>query len=426
MNKSYKKIASHEASIEEAKHVLLLYSGGLDTSVMLKWIKDEYQAEITTLTVDIGQQGDFELIKQKAINLGVKEAILIDAKEEFANSYITKAIKANASYQGDYHLFCPLGRAIISQIAVKIAQEKNIPVIAHGCTGKGNDQVRFEGYITTLDPTLKTIAPVREWAMGRDEEIAYAIKNNIPIPQTKKKPYSYDDNLWGCSAEGGEIENFDQSPPLHNILKICKQPEEAPIIPLTLKIGFVKGIPTKINGESFSLKDLISTLNKLGSEHGIGITYLIEDRLIGLKVRGIYEQPAAAIITEAHKNLEKLVSTRDQNEFKQLIDQKWSYFCYGAKWHEPLMEALNSSIDKINEKVTGEVSVKLYKGKVTITAVSSPFSLINKNLSTFMKDDLFNQNASAGFIELYTLQQRMAKKVSKQAHDKMEKPDLRF
>src|SRR3989339_462964 len=396
MNKSYKKIASHEASIEEAKHVLLLYSGGLDTSVMLKWIKDEYQAEITTLTVDIGQQGDFELIKQKAINLGVKEAILIDAKEEFANSYITKAIKANASYQGDYHLFCPLGRAIISQIAVKIAQEKNIPVIAHGCTGKGNDQVRFEGYITTLDPTLKTIAPVREWAMGRDEEIAYAIKNNIPIPQTKKKPYSYDDNLWGCSAEGGEIEDFE------------------------------KGIPTKINGEPFTLKDLISTLNKLGSEHGIGITYLIEDRLIGLKVRGIYEQPAAAIITEAHKNLEKLVSTRDQNEFKQLIDQKWSYFCYGAKWHEPLMEALNSSIDKINEKVTGEVSVKLYKGKVTITAVSSPFSLINKNLSTFMKDDLFNQNASAGFIELYTLQQRMAKKVSKQAHDKMEKPDLRF
>ncbi|MFA6528782.1 MAG: argininosuccinate synthase [Candidatus Gracilibacteria bacterium] len=426
MNKSYKKVASHEASKKEASHVLLLYSGGLDTSVMLKWIKDEYGSEITALTVDIGQQADFQSIKQKAINLGVKEAIVIDAKEEFANSYITKAIKSNASYQGDYHLFCPLGRAIISQIAVKVAKEKNIPVIAHGCTGKGNDQVRFEGYITTLDPTLKTIAPVREWAMGRDEEITYAIKHGIPIPQTKKKPYSYDDNLWGCSAEGGEIEDFDQSPPLHNILKICKQPEQTSDIPLHLKIGFEKGIPTKINGESFVLKDLIGTLNKLGAEHGIGITYLIEDRLIGLKVRGIYEQPAAAIIIEAHKNLEKLVSTRDENEFKQTLDQRWSYFCYSAKWHEPLMEALNAAADKINEKVTGEVSVKLYKGSVTITAVSSPYSLINKNLSTFMKDGLFNQNASAGFIELYTLPQKMARKVQEQAMQTENGQDLRF
>ncbi|MFA6436140.1 MAG: argininosuccinate synthase [Candidatus Gracilibacteria bacterium] len=426
MNKSYQKVASHEASKEEAKHVLLLYSGGLDTSVMLKWIQDEYQADITTLTVDIGQQADFEAIKQKALNLGVKEAVVIDAKQEFANHFVAKAIKANASYQGDYHLFCPLGRAIISQIAVQVAKEKNIPVIAHGCTGKGNDQVRFEGYITTLDSHLKTIAPVREWAMGRDEEIAYALKHKIPIPQTKSKPYSYDDNLWGCSAEGGEIEDFDQTPPLENILKICKQPEEAPDRAISFKIGFHQGIPTQINGEKMALHELIAVLNHWGAEHGIGVVHLIEDRLIGLKVRGIYEQPGAAILIEAHKNLEKLVSTRDENEFKYKLDQQWAYFCYGAKWHEPLMEAFNAFIDKVNEKVTGEVSVKLYKGNVTVTAVSSPYSLINKNLATFMKDSLFNQNASAGFIELYTLPQRMAKRVDEQVKEKRAGPDLRF
>ncbi|MFA5842213.1 MAG: argininosuccinate synthase [Candidatus Gracilibacteria bacterium] len=426
MNKSYQKVASHEASKEEAKHVLLLYSGGLDTSVMLKWIQDEYQADITTLTVDIGQQADFEAIKQKALNLGVKEAVVIDAKQEFANHFVTKAIKANASYQGDYHLFCPLGRAIISQIAVQVAKEKNIPVIAHGCTGKGNDQVRFEGYITTLDSHLKTIAPVREWAMGRDEEIAYALKHKIPIPQTKSKPYSYDDNLWGCSAEGGEIEDFDQTPPLENILKICKQPEEAPDRAVSFKIGFHQGIPTQINGEKMALHELIAVLNHWGAEHGIGVVHLIEDRLIGLKVRGIYEQPGAAILIEAHKNLEKLVSTRDENEFKYKLDQQWAYFCYGAKWHEPLMEAFNAFIDKVNEKVTGEVSVKLYKGTVTVTAVSSPYSLINKNFATFMKDSLFNQNASAGFIELYTLPQRMAKRVDEQVKEKRAGPDLRF
>jgi argininosuccinate synthase len=262
--------------------------------------------------------------------------------------------------------------------------------------------------------------------MGRDEEIAYALKHKIPIPQTKSKPYSYDDNLWGCSAEGGEIEDFDQTPPLENILKICKQPEEAPDRAISFKIGFHQGIPTQINGEKMALHELIAVLNHWGAEHGIGVVHLIEDRLIGLKVRGIYEQPGAAILIEAHKNLEKLVSTRDENEFKYKLDQQWAYFCYGAKWHEPLMEAFNAFIDKVNEKVTGEVSVKLYKGNVTVTAVSSPYSLINKNLATFMKDSLFNQNASAGFIELYTLPQRMAKRVDEQVKEKRAGPDLRF
>ncbi|MBU1018726.1 MAG: argininosuccinate synthase [Patescibacteria group bacterium] len=423
---SYKKIASHEASKAEANHVLLLYSGGLDTSVMLKWIQDEYEAEVTTLTVDIGQEGDFEEIKKKATDLGVKEAIVIDAKDEFAKNYVSKAIKANAAYQGSYHLFCPIGRAIISKIAVEVAQKKDIKVIAHGCTGKGNDQVRFEGYITTLDPTLKTIAPVREWGMGRDEELAYAKKHGIQVSHTAEKPYSYDSNLWGCSAEGGEIETLNTTPPLEKILKICKTPEKASDTPHILKIAFQKGLPTTIDGVKLSLPLLISILNSLGAQHGIGITHLVEDRFVGLKVRGIYEQPAAAIIIEAHKNLEKLVSTKEENDFKETVDKKWSNLCYGAKWYDPLMENLDAFINKMNEKVTGEVTVKLYKGNVTVTALKSPYSLIDEHLATFMKDDTFNQNASAGFIELYNLPQKTAYQVQKAAKKLESKPDLRF
>ena len=424
--KPYTKVASHEASKEEADHVLLLYSGGLDTSIMLKWIHDQYEAEVTALTIDIGQKGDFKAIKQKAIDLGVKEAILIDAKEKFANTFISKGIKANVSYQGDYHLFCPMGRAIISEIAVKIAQEKGIKVIAHGCTGKGNDQVRFESYITILDPKLKTIAPVREKSMGRDEELAYAKKHNIPVPHSVNKPYSYDSNLWGCSAEGGEIEELDQSPPLNKILKICKTPEEAKDSPETIKLYFEKGIPTKLNKKSLPLTKLITKLTEIGAEHGIGIVPMIEDRLVGLKIRDIYEQPAAAIIIEAHKNLEKLVSTKAENDFKHLVDQKWSDLCYCSQWYNPLMQSLNAFIDKMNEKVTGEVTLKLYKGSVTTVALDSSFSLIDKNLATFMKNDLFNQNASAGFIEIHSLSQKIAVKVAENNKMESAKPDLRF
>jgi len=424
--KPYHKIASHEASKEETNHVLLLYSGGLDSSVMLKWIQDKYDAEVTTLTVDIGQQTDFAAIKAKAIKQGVKEAIVVNAQEEFAKEVISKGIKANACYQGNYHLFCPLGRVTTSKIAVKTANQKGIKVIAHGCTGKGNDQVRFEGYITTLDPNLKTIAPVREWSMGRDEELAYAKKHNIPVPNTSQKPYSYDENLWGGSAEGGEIEDTTTSPPLENILIICNTKQKAPDKPQTVKIGFKKGIPVTLDGENLPLHKLILALNKIGAKHAIGIVPLIEDRLIGMKVRGIYEQPGSTIIIEAHKNLEKLVSTKDENEFKATIDQKWAYTCYCAKWFEPLLENLNAFINKMNEKVTGEVTVELYKGSVMVTSVSSPYSLFDKNLATFMKNDLFNQNSSAGFIEHYTLAQRTAYKVSKQAKEGMLTPDLRF
>lgn len=405
----YQKVASHEAQKGTFDKVVLLYSGGLDTSVMLKWIQDEYECEVIALTIDIGQPNeDFAAIKQKALDLGAKAAYVVDAKKEYAEQYLTKAVKANADYQGGYHLFCPLGRAIIAKVGVDIAHQEGAQVIAHGCTGKGNDQVRFEGYVTTLDPSLKVIAPVREWGMGREEELAYAQEHNIPVSQTSEKLYSYDENLWGDSAEGGEIEDLAKIPNLENILINCNTPEKAPNEAQYLDVEFENGVPVAIDGEKLEMLELIEKVAKIGAKHAVGITHLIEDRIVGLKVRGVYEEPAAEILIQAHKGLEKLVCTREENEFKTMIDQKWAYLTYGAKWHHPLMNHLNAYIESVNEKVTGKVTVKLYKGSVNVVASVSPYSLHDEQMATFMKSDLFNQNASAGFIELWNLPQKTA------------------
>ncbi|MFA6523493.1 MAG: argininosuccinate synthase [Candidatus Peribacteraceae bacterium] len=406
---TYQKIASHEAKKGTFNTCLLLYSGGLDTSVMLKWIQDEYEADVIALTVDVGQlHENLEAAKQKAIALGAKAAYVIDAKDRFADECLTRAIKANADYQGGYHLSTPLGRVTLSQVAVEIAKREGATVIAHGSTGKGNDQVRFESYITTLDPSLKIIAPVREWGMGRDEEIAYARKHGIPITQTSAKPYSYDDNMWGSTGEGGEIEDPKLVPPLENILQVCTHPQDAPNEPEIVDIGFEKGIPVSFNGEHLSVRQIVEHANAAGARHGVGITHLIEDRLIGLKVRGIYESPGADILITAHQNLEKLVNTRDLNECKHFIDQQWAYLCYGAKWFDPTMDALAAFQDSANAYATGSVKVRLFKGTATAVAVSSPFSLFNADLATFNKNAAFNQNASPGFIELYNLAQKTA------------------
>lgn len=405
----YKKVASHEANQGEFKTCLLLYSGGLDTSVILKWIQEQYHCRVITLTVDIGQTfDDLEKIKAKALKLGASQALVYDAKDEFANEIIGWAIKANADYQGGYHLGCPLGRVMIAQAAVKVAEQYNCEVIAHGSTGKGNDQVRFEGYITTLNPKLKTIAPVREWSMGRDEEIAYAIKHNIPVTQTKLKPYSYDENMWSNTAEGGEIEKPELIPPLNEILKWCQTPEDAPTYEELLEIDFEQGLPVALDGIKLKLSQIIAELNRLGGKHGVGFVHLIEDRIVGLKVRGIYENPGAAIIIAAHKKLEQLVSTLDENEFKEAIDKKFAYLTYGAKWFSPLMYHFKAYLKSHNEKVTGKAQVKLYKGNITVVALSSPYSLFNHNLATFNKNGAFNQNSSAGFIEIYNLAQKHA------------------
>lgn len=408
---TYTHIASYEPkSIDEVKKVVLLYSGGLDTSVMLKWIQDAYQAEVIAVCVDIGQLADdLEAVRQKALKLGAIKSLVIDAKDEFAEKYIARGIKANARYQGDYHLSTPIGRPLLAKIAVDIAIQEKADTIAHGCTGKGNDQVRIEGTAITLYPDIKIIAPVREWGMGRDEEIAYAHEHNIPISHSIEKPYSHDDNMWGVTSEGGEIENPELIPPLENILEITTLPQHAPDQEELVKIEFVKGLPVSLNGEQMKLSDLIIRLNGIAGRHGVGIVHHIEDRIVGLKVRGLYEQPAAHTIIKAHKELEKYVCTRLENKFKEMVDQEWAYLCYAGLWYEPLMKDLSGFIDTLNQKVNGVVTLRLFKGHCDVVALKTPDALFDEKLATFNKNTLFNQNASPGFIELHTLQMKMAK-----------------
>jgi len=407
----YLKVASHEGIKGEVKKVVLLYSGGLDTSTMVKWIQEEYKAEVIALTIDIGQQtDDLEEIRQKALDLGAVKAIVIDAREEFADEYIAKGIKANAMYQGRYYLSTPLGRPLLSKWAIKIAAQEGADAIAHGATGKGNDQIRMEGSALALNPDIKIIAPVREWGMGRDEQIEYCKKHGIPVKQTKEKPYSYDDNMWGVTGEGGEIENPALIPPLEKILQVCVTPEKAKNTPEYITIEFEKGLPVAVDSVQMPMVKIIESLNKRAAEHAIGITHLLEDRIIGLKVRGLYEAPAAETIVTAHKALERYTSTRLENEFKSIVDEKWAYLCYGALWYEPLMDDLNAYEDKVNEKITGIVTVKLFKGHVEAVAVETPNSVFDEKLATFMEDTSFNQNASAGFIEHYTFQMKLAQR----------------
>jgi argininosuccinate synthase len=334
---------------------------------------------------------------------------VVDAKDEFAEEYIAKGIKANGMYQGRYYLSTPLGRPLLAKWAVKIAAQEGADAIAHGATGKGNDQVRIEGSALAMNPDIKVIAPVREWGMGRDEQLDYCKKHGIPVKQTKDKPYSYDDNMWGVTGEGGEIENPALIPPMEDILQVSTVPEKAADESELIQIEFEKGLPVAVDGKQMKLADIIQQLNHRGAKHGVGITHLLEDRIIGLKVRGLYEAPAAETIITAHKALERYTSTRLENEFKTIVDEKWAYLCYGALWYEPLMDDLNAYIDKVNDKITGTVTVRLYKGHVEAVAVETPNTVFDEKLATFMADgNLFNQNSSAGFIEHYTLQMKLA------------------
>jgi len=405
---SYIKVASYEAQVGVTKKVLLLYSGGLDTSVMLKWIQDKYKAQVITLTLDIGQQkDDLEAVKKKALKFGATKAIVLDAKQEFAEDFLIIGIKANASYQGDYHLSTPMGRAILAKKAVEIAKKEKADSIAHGCTGKGNDQVRLDGYILTFDPTIKILAPVREWAMDRNEEIKYAQKHGIPIPASIDLPYSVDDNMWGMTWEGGEIEEPNLVAPIENFLTTYTLAKNAPDKEEFVKIFFNKGVPISLNGAKMPLAELIKKLNKIAGAHGVGVVHMFEDRLVGLKNGGIYELPAADVIIKAHKHLEKYVSTRQLNELKEMMDTKWAYLCYAALWYDPAMVAINTFNDKVNEKVTGEVTVKLYKGTAKPVAMKSKYGLDHTSFNN-TEGYGFNVNASAGFTEIYTLQMKLA------------------
>jgi argininosuccinate synthase len=406
-------IASYQADPEQVGRVLLLYSGGLDTSVMLKWIQETYGAEIVTLTVNLGQPGeDWEVITGKARDLGALDAILVDAREEFADDYVLRAIKANALYGGEYPLFTALGRPLIAKLATEHAERAGCDTIAHGCTGKGNDQVRIEATIATLAPDLKVIAPVREWRMGREEEVAYARENDIPVAGgTEAPPYSIDDNLWGRSSEGGAIEDLAAAP-ADDAFRLVTPPEKAPDEPEQVTVAFERGRPVALDGERLGLVELLERVAEIGRRNGVGIVDHIEDRIVGLKVRDLYEVPAAAIVLTAHRELEKLVSTIHQNNFKGNLERHWAYLCYAGLWHEPLRADLDAYMESANEYVTGEVTLKLYKGSVTPVSRLSPYALYDRSLAGFGESGgEFSQDASPGFIELFSLQSRMAYRI---------------
>ncbi len=404
---------SYVADPSEVGRVLLLYSGGLDTSVMLKWIQDHYRAEVVALTVNLGQPGeDYEVIRGKALLLGAVDCAVVDAREEFASEYVAKAIKANAIYGSGYPLFTALGRPLIAKLAVDYARSHGCDTIAHGCTGKGNDQVRIEATVLTLAPELKLIAPVRTWRMGRDEEAEYAREHGIPVKGgTEQAPYSIDDNLWGRSSEGRWIEQLDHAPE-DDVFQLVTPPERAPDEPEVVTVEFEGGLPVGLNGERMGLVELLERAGEIGARHGVGIVDQIEDRIVGLKVRDVYEVPAAAIVLLAHQELERLVGTIHQNQTKPELDRKWAYLVYAGLWWEPLRSDLDAYMDAVNSQVSGTIGIKLYKGSARVVTRSSPNAVYDAQLATFAQSGgLFSQAASPGFIELWSLQSRMAWRV---------------
>jgi len=413
------RTAGYEADPAEVSRVLLLYSGGLDTSVMLKWIQDRYDAEVVCLTVNLGQPGeDYAVIEDKAKRLGALECHVVDARERFAADFVVPAIKANALYGGGYPLFTALGRPLIAELAVEYARRSGCDTIAHGCTGKGNDQVRIEATVATLAPELKTIAPVRSWQMGREEEIAYAREHGIPVKGgAEVTPYSIDDNLWGRSSEGRWIEDLEHAPE-DDVFQLVTRPEQAPDEAETVTIEFESGVPVAFNGERLGIVALLEAVAGAGIRHGVGIVDHIEDRIVGLKVRDIYEVPAAAILLPAHRDLEKLVGTIHQNQFKPGLDRKWGYLVYAGLWWEPLRADLDAYMDAVNAQVTGTIGLRLYKGSVRVVTRRSPNAVYDADLASFAESGgLFSQTASPGFIELWSLQSRMAHRIRERGEE---------
>ena len=373
--------------------------------MLIKWLQEKYNSQVITITVDVGQQEDLKEIEAKAKNLGVLKHYSIDAREEFAVNYVFPAIKANALYEGKYPISTSLSRPLIVAKMVEIAEKEGATGFAHGCTGKGNDQVRFDISVGSLAPNLKIIAPVREWDMTREEEIVYAKTKGIPITSAAKK-YSIDQSIWGRSIECGILEDASLEPP-EDAFEWTVSPEEAPDKPEYVTIQFEAGVPVALNGKKLDPLALIEELNGTAGKHGIGRIDHIEDRLVGLKSREIYECPAATVILEAHKDLEKMVLTRHEVMFKQQIDAQWTFLAYAGLWMDPLREDLEAFINKTQENVSGEVRVKLYKGGFQVVGRSSPMSLYDKNLVNYNIKTTFNQSYSKGFIELWGLQTRM-------------------
>ncbi|WP_331618389.1 argininosuccinate synthase [Serpentinicella sp. ANB-PHB4] len=383
--------------------VVLAYSGGLDTSVILKWLENTYQYEVIAVCVDVGQNDDYSTVKKKALKTGAIKAYVVDAKEEFITDFIFPTLKASAIYEDDYLLGTSFARPLISQKLVEIAEKEGAVAIAHGATGKGNDQVRFETTIKALNPSLKIIAPWRTWNLkSREDCIDYAEKNNIPITVTKEKIYSRDENIWHISHEGGNLEdpwNEHDS----QIYMLTVPPEKAPDTPSYVEIEFVEGTPVAIDGKKLSAVEIMETLNKVAGANGIGVIDIVENRLVGMKSRGVYETPGGTVLYEAHKALEKLTLDRMTINFKKMVSEKYGQLVYDGLWFTPLREALDQFINSIQKTVTGKVKVKLYKGNCKSVASNSPYSLYNEEFVTFGADEVYNQQDAEGFINLFAL-----------------------
>jgi argininosuccinate synthase len=388
----------------EGKKIVLAYSGGLDTSVCVKWLEQQ-GAEPYALYLDLGQGEPSEDVKAKALQIGATDAFVQDARAEFAGEYVAPAIKANALYGGKYPLFTALGRPLIAKKLVEAAREVGATHIAHGSTGKGNDQVRFDVTTASIAPDLTVVAPVRDWKMSRPEEMAYAEEHGIPVPTTKESPYSVDENLWGRSIEAGPLEDPNHEP-TEDVFALTTSPEDAPDEPQYVEIGFQEGLPTTLEGEELPLADLISELGDVAGANGVGRIDMLEDRLVGIKSREIYEAPAALARRAAHRDLETLTLTRDVLRFKTTVEQHYAELTYEGLWFTPLKSALDAFVAETQKTVTGTVRLKLYKGNSTVVGRKSPNALYSEDLATYDPNSTFDEAAAAGFIALWGLSAR--------------------
>ncbi|WP_286680744.1 argininosuccinate synthase [Tepidanaerobacter sp. EBM-49] len=386
-----------------SKKVVLAYSGGLDTSVIIPWLKENFDYDVIAVAVDVGQGEELDPLKEKAIKTGASKIYIEDAKKEFVEDFIFPTLKAGAIYEGKYLLGTSMARPVIAKRLVEVAEAEGAEAIAHGATGKGNDQVRFELTIKALNPHLKIIAPWRMWDIkSREEEIEYAQKRGIPIPVTKEHPYSMDRNLWHLSHEGGDLED-PANESKDDVCLIVTPPAKAPDVPTYVEIGFEKGVPKTINGKSYEPVELIEELNKIGAKNGIGIVDMVENRLVGIKSRGIYETPGGTILYLAHKELESITLDRQTSHFKEHVAQKFAELVYDGCWYTPLREALSAFVDSTQETVTGTVRMKLYKGNCTPAGIKSDYSLYDVDLATFGEEYVYNQKDAEGFINLFGL-----------------------
>lgn len=391
--------------------IVLAYSGGLDTSVAIKWLLEEGY-DVIACCLDVGERKNLNFIKEKALTMGASASYTIDAKEEFANDFALIALQAHAYYEGKYPLISALSRPLIAKKLVEVAEKEGATAIAHGCTGKGNDQVRFEVAIHSLAPSMKVIAPVREWKWSREEEIAYAQKHEIPVPIDLDNPFSIDQNLWGRSNECGILENPWIAPP-EVAYELTNSLETTPDTPDTIEIEFIAGVPVALNGVSLSLSELIIQLNTLAGKHGVGRIDHIENRLVGIKSREVYEAPGAVTLITAHKELEDLTFVRDIAHFKPLIEQKITEMIYNGLWFNPLTEALVAFLKTTQQYVNGTVRVKLFKGHAIVEGRKSPNSLYDEELATYTSADTFDQEAAVGFIKLWGLPTQVSAEVLK-------------